>query len=345
MEISDLQVISEDDDIYYEEYGPPLRVHDVPLYVVYSFLKEHLGDPTHIDDADRDADWAWHIKIKDTLLHVYNTDRLYGYDSQYLRVDVYHKAEAGEGAEKIGEEFIQLIRKQIPRYMAKLKAAASSADGFIFRNPYAIYFSSAEKLLDRAAKIQDEAALPLEEPEERSEDYCRSAFFLFVASFEGLLNLIYELYLKPALRDERIYNRLSREQVDIKLRLAPMYCLCFSGDVIDHRSDAFQRFQYVVDLRNDFIHANLTKPMRTFIIEVDGHEFFYDNESEGKYGLPRNIIELNVGHLTFVRETIEAMVRLVVDTMKPRFKHEFRAAIYDEEICVKVVENEYIIQR
>ena len=57
---------------------------------------------------------------------------------------------------------------------------------------------------------------------------CRASFLLFIAAFEGFLNLLYELYLRPDLKDSRILGRLSREQIDLKILMAPVYCTCFA---------------------------------------------------------------------------------------------------------------------
>ncbi len=61
-----------------------------------------------------------------------------------------------------------------------------------------------------------------------------SGFLPICGSAGGFPKLIYDLYLRAELRDDRIVDRLSREQIDVKLRLAPVYCECFSGTPIDH---------------------------------------------------------------------------------------------------------------
>jgi len=300
-------------------------------YVAYSVLKQAIGEPSN--EFNDDEIWTWEVKAFDVYLYVYGT-----IDMEW-KVSAYHSDK--NLSEKVGNDFLMFLKQQSNKVLAKLKSLSTKATGYIFQNPYALYFTSAKNLLE-----QGETLVDTQRPwtvQKKQSDFFRSAFFLFVASFEGFLNLIYELYLKPDLRDERIYARLSREQVDIKLRLAPMYCLCFSVDTIDHKNDLFQKFQYIADLRNDFIHANLTKPMRTAIVTEDKHDFMYEFETEGKYGLPRSIAALDVDNIKFVMETIQSMVDFVIEAMKPRQKHEFRPIVLDEQIYVTVVENEYII--
>jgi len=209
-----------------------------------------------------------------------------------------------------------------------------------------LYFNNAENILERASQWSNEETIKASWELYRlagSGDLYRAAFFLYVASFEGLLNLIYEIYLNPALRDERIFNRLKREQIDIKLRLAPIYCTCFKHEVIDASTEEFHRFQYIVDLRNDFIHANITKPMKSSIVQEDDFVFWIDSEQSSKYGLPRDATELDQHHLKFVRRAILDMVKIILDAMKPRYKREFSQVIYDEAINVGIDDEEFIV--
>jgi hypothetical protein len=342
MEHKELQPITEaEEEIYLHPSTFVLEVGNIHPYVAFSALTEWLGKPTV--EFNDDEEWSWRFKAGQTYLAVYKACD----DFESWKLLIYQAEKNQEKANQVTEDFLRLLRKHLPRHLNKLKAAAPQATGYVFQNPFAVYFRSARDLLERASFLVPEEDTGWDDPIKKEErlDYCRSAFFLFVASFEGLLNLIYELYLKSDLRDERISSRLSREQIDVKLRLAPLFCLCFGDSVIDHHSEEFQRFQYVVNLRNDFVHANLTKPMRTTIITERNHDFVLLDESPAKYGLPRSIVQLDVDHIKFVQGTIDRMVRLALDAMKPRYAHEFKPVVMEDNIWVSVVDNEYIIQQ
>jgi hypothetical protein len=119
----------------------------------------------------------------------------------------------------------------------------------VIQNPFALYFRTAEELIGIAEIAAGCEALSA------SGTICQAAFFQLLIAAEGFLNLIYELYLKPELRDDRIAGRLTRDQIDVKLRLAPVYCDCFAGKPFDHRTAAFQNFQKLFRIRNDFVRA------------------------------------------------------------------------------------------
>jgi hypothetical protein len=144
--------------------------------------------------------------------------------------------------------------------------------GHVIENPFALHYQTAEELIAIAEKLRTERGdAPGSAPMVDSQyTLCRAAFFQLVAAIEGLLNLVYEIYLKVELRDDRVADRLIREQIDVKLRLAPVYCDCFAGQPFDHTTQAFRNFHRLVNARNDFIHANVTRAMKTSVVNYDG---------------------------------------------------------------------------
>ena len=154
------------------------------------------------------------------------------------------------------------------------------------------------------------------------------------SAFEGFLNLVYDVYLKPELRGDRIADRISREQIDVKLRLAPIYCDCFLGKPIDHTTDAFRNFLRVVAKRNDFIHANITKSMKTSVINYEETEFYVPADGSEVRMSTRDIDDVKD-----MTRTIDEIIEQVLAAMAPRYRREFRSVMSDEFIYVEY-ENE-----
>ena len=96
------------------------------------------------------------------------------------------------------KRFLNCFPNTAPKFTSTIDKAAKEAERFILQNPFVLDYNSADVLLDKAQKAA------MSEP----DDYCRAAFFLFVAAFEGLLNLVYELYAKSELRDEEFTTAL-----------------------------------------------------------------------------------------------------------------------------------------
>ena len=349
MKPSDI-TLAEDPELSIRVRHALLKPDDISPLSAYLILKELFGEPNGSFDETK-SQWAYYLRVPGAYLDIYDYKletwsigvyEISSVDTFALNNDNAQKLQNQftelmsnideEKAEKIGNEFLNLLRKHLPKSAAKIKKAESEANRFVLQNPFTLYYQSAVSLLEEVPDTVIDAS-----------DYYRSAFFLFIASFEGLLNLIYELYLKADLRDERIYERLSREQIDIKVRLAPLYCDCFSDKPLNHNSDVFKRFHSIVNLRNDFVHANFTKPMKRAIVVEDGYTFIVEQSSRDKNNLPRSIDALTEEDLDLIKDSINQMIDLLAEGMKPRFRREFRKILEEDYIQITVEDGEMIV--
>jgi hypothetical protein len=153
---------------------------------------------------------------------------------------------------------------------------------------------------------------------------------MFLSSFEGFLNIMYELYLKAELRIDRIYERISREQIDIRLRIAPTYCDGFKAKIINYEDERFKAYLKLVNLRNDYVHANLIKSLERYIIVEDDYTFIIENEETNE--VPSNINELELKHVELAKNIIDQIIELVFESMETKTKREFKKLIYNQEI-------------
>jgi len=357
MKLSDISLATDTSALPIMSNQALLKPEDISPLSAYYTLKDLFGKPNYAAFDDTKTQWAYYLRIPGAYIEVYDwkleswsiavyedaalqyaTQVYSSLDKHALNQSIHHVVLEGlekgdkKKAEKLGHAFLALLRQHIPKSAHKVKQAETKATGFFLQNPFNLYYQSAVNLLQQA-----------QTPTTDASDYHRPAFFLFIAAFEGLLNLIYELYLKSDLRDARIYERLSREQIDIKVRLAPVYCNCFSDKTFDHTSDVFKQFHSIVNLRNDFIHANFTQPMKRAIVTEDGHTFIVEQSSRYKNGLPKSIDGLTKEDLELIKDNINAMTDMLVQSMKPRFRREFRNILPEDYIEVAVEEGEMIV--
>lgn len=324
MKISEIRKLDETKKIT-EQADASLKIPDeLSPYVVYLILQDLLGSPNGDFDPAK-SNWAFFLEVPGSIIEVYDW-KMYS-----VSVNVYTESNDHEEAMKTGQEFFAILKKQSQKYSAKIKSKIEITNTYILQNPFALYYASAENIMNELSQMN------------LVEDLCRSAFFLFIASFEGFLNLIYELYLKPELKDERIYDRLSREQIDIKIRLAPVYCRCFRSRLIDSKSESFRNLHSVINLRNNFIHANLTDSMKIPIVTENGRRLMHFPTTRDKSGLPKNIDELKIRDLQFVKESIDKMVDVLVQDMKSRYRREFKEVMDKKFLLIEVEDDELII--
>jgi hypothetical protein len=351
MKLSEIS-LGEDRTLRTRCYSFGQRVRDVSPLLAYYVLKDAFGQPNG-QTLYIGSQWVYDLRTPSALLSVY--DRAFGpwtiavelfdADEELARrqqggnpvriAELTRELWSPESialAERIASEFLELIRKQAPRLLGREREAAKRAQEHLIQNPFPLYYTSAEKLL---AKANEDAP--------NAEHYCRSAFFLFMAAFEGLMNLVYEIYIKPDLRDKRITEHLVREDIDIKVRLAPLYCGCFAGTTIDHSSETFRRFDTLVNKRNDFVHANFTRPMRKRIAVEDGFTFVVDPSKEEGSALPENVDSLGPAHIEVVKEIIDGMVTQVTEAMSVRYRREFTSILRKGHVRLLHEDGEMIV--
>ncbi|HKO62104.1 MAG TPA: hypothetical protein VJV03_13150 [Pyrinomonadaceae bacterium] len=328
MNISDIKLANIDPET--RKRKQPLSLHENKLspYLVYMVLKTDFGRPNALPDSDN-IQWCYELKVPNGFVRV-------GDWNQYSwTLDIYANNSDAGFAESIGREFFDLIGKRANYFTKKAKSASDSSKFKIIQNPFKIYLAGAKHLLGLAESTTNNLD---------KEALCKGSFFLFLSSFEGLLNIIYDLYLKTVLHEESVRRGLQRANIDLKLRLAPLYCMCFIGDSIKYKNNELDRYMSIVELRNDFIHANLSPTMRTSVVKLDGYTFPLEERESNKYSIPKDVAHLDITHLHFVNSTIEEMKDAVLSSMHHKFRKDFQNAISREQIITEQVQGENLIR-
>lgn len=240
---------------------------------------------------------------------------------------------ASDTARKEMEEFARLLEEDVRIYSKQtdsdVKSIIASSNKSYIQNPYKIYSDSAKVLFEKAKTIQrnhNELMAMLQ-----------ASFFLTVTSFEGFVNLIYELYLdKDLSKENNVVDRINRLNIDLKIILAPYFCSCFEKNVIEN-DEVFKKYRAIINLRNDYVHGNVVEPMRYVVHESDDLHFLInrDHQSQNAYGLPKNVSELKQEDIEFVQRTIEEMIDKIVTSMSPLYRMDFSTYL-NKDYVVKV---------
>ncbi len=312
-------------------FARPLSLSPLEAYLG---LKALFGEPNR-ECIDKTAQqWVFLIKTEDAQIEVND----WKYESWSI-----HVYDANDDVGRSGD-LIKELEKQIIQASAKHRSFLSnllkSPAGHVIENPYALYYRTAQDLIGIAEKLHIKHGTPSSTVSglgDWSTHYtiCRAAVFNLIAAIEGFLNLMYEIYLKAELRDDRIADRLAREQIDVKLRLAPIYCDCFTGKPIDHTAEAFRNFNRLVNTRNDFIHANVTKSMKTPVVSYDDMTFVVSPEDLRDGILPGSMNDIGIEDVKKSKAIVDAIVALVFSNMKPRDRMQFESIMLEQFINVE----------
>ncbi|MBI3124497.1 MAG: hypothetical protein HYZ10_08830 [Ignavibacteriales bacterium] len=296
-------------------------------YQVYLILKNKYDVPVYKQEEWK-VQWMYLIEHKNAFFEIYD------WKLTSWSMGVYLKDSKVNISEKLAAELSDLLEKDASKYNSICKSKQNNSEEYVIQNPYVIYRETADSILDTLIKNKN---LTTESYNNLGDtDLCRSAFLMYLSSVEGFINLIYELYLRKELKEKRIYERLLREQIDLKIKLAPVYCDCFKNKILDSEDDNFKRFHSLANLRNDFVHANFTNSMITPVIYEDNYEFILFKSSETSIGIPNNFSDFEIQHIEDTKEITANLITWIVSSMTSIHKREFMELIDKEFIKIIV---------
>lgn len=297
-----------------------LKPESLVPYQIYTLLKERFGAPNSSMFDDTKSQWQYSLQCNDAYFEVYD------WKMSTWSIGVFLKEGVKRKAEDIADELHCLFEKQAGRLAGKLKSKIKESKACVIENPYLMYRTTADSLFVLAQEMKEVTVTGAGNINfhqwGQHYDVCRAAFIMYLSSVEAFVNLIYELYIRDELREKRIYERIVREQIDLKIRLAPAYCECFKKGVLDSETDVFRRFHSLVNLRNNFVHANFTKPMMTPLIHEDGIDFVLPSDSETLIGIPNHFGSLESNDVEIACNITQELIDYMVGEMRPRYKKE-----------------------
>ncbi len=323
---------------------------DLQPYIVFKILKEKLRVAPYPYRVGDKVQWQFHIKYGDYFIEVYDW-------KFYKCTAIVHGDVSKDDCEVVMDEFIKLLVSFVDNYTGRLKKTIQRATVRYIENPFALNIESAsilhnqleDNLEDKSSNSSsDDLAKMVNNfyvQDRLKKGAVQGSYILYLSAFEGFLNLIHHLYLKDEIRkDTKKASEISRANLNEKIPAMPKYCICFD-DNVEFKSDAFDKYYSIINLRNDFIHANLTDSMENAMLtESDFHFHVLSNKYETTYGLPYVFSALTKEHIDFVADTIRAVVQEIIDRMKLPHRDEFESVIYLREIIVEVTKIEKKIE-
>ena len=304
-------------------------IDNLEPYSIYTTLKAQFG----ISNAalSKNSQWSYEFEAPTAFLRI-NDWKLYG-----CTLIIYPDDQLASTAQAIYDGLKSIFNQARNKQDSAIKKTSEASSLMMLQNPYRVYMDTGAELL----------ALAKDQPSShQGNTLCRSAFFQFLSAFEGLLNIIYDLYLKPAIRQTKDTRETAiKAPIDTKIAMAPIYCICFNSDHIPIDPAIYAQYKAVRALRNNFVHANLVEAMRTRIVKLDGMTFLLEPTKTKDYDLPLVVSNLSVGHLDFTKETIEAMKDEIVKAMHPTYRQDFAKALERDAIIVERIDNGSFVVR
>ena len=173
--------------------------------------------------------------------------------------------------------------------------------------------------------------------------YYAASFTYFFMALEGFVNLIYHAFLNPELRD-RQFNLEARLDLEQKLRMMPLLCAGFKGDILDPQSRTFQNFKKLKKYRNLIFHSRIEDSLKEMTIFEGG--FFYSRKIDKveKYLLPTQRLNLKKKNIDEVKRIVDALIGDIMTRMNRETKALTKKHILtDFAVPFSIVNDEVIL--
>lgn len=311
--------------------------------IVYKVLEDTFG-PMNTDFVDEKSTWRWVFKTDNGLLSVY--DYKSGWSIGYVGTDRELKVRLKELANVLKDAILEEAKK----IKISKKQIQESKLGGVVTNPYLLFRETSWELLEEAKKIiseikkskinENDIKNEFDDIKSKIDEINReinishtvislfsSAFIASYCSLEGFINIIYTIFLKKRYKNELFEKKLQNEMIITKLLEIDRYCNEFNEPVISVDEELFKAFQHLTNVRNDFIHANITKGMETHLVQVSPHQKLLLEERElkleRKYGICTYPWRITNVDIIRTQRLVEKIVIKIINGLNERTRIKF----------------------
>lgn len=168
-----------------------------------------------------------------------------------------------------------------------------------------------------------------------------SAMTSFIIAFEGFINTLYKLFIRPHFK-HRDYERATvHSPLDLRVLQLPLYCKGFKNAMFEPNDPVFKSLKEMTKWRNDIFHANLTKDNERIVTWWDGFWFEYDPFLDRNIGKPGKIRRkwlhtyrqyIEPKQVEKLGKTVEELVKAIIEQMEEKEKSWVKTWIDKPEI-------------
>lgn len=117
--------------------------------------------------------------------------------------------------------------------------------------------------------------------------------------------------------------QLQNELIFVKLLEIDKYCNDFEHQVISVDEELFKAFQYLTEIRNNFVHSNIIKDMASHLVRVDEHLLLTEDKPVTKYGICSNPFETTNDDVIRSQRIVEKIVVKIINALSDRTRYQF----------------------
>ncbi len=295
--------------------------------IIYKVMQDTFG-PINTDYVGEKSAWEWVLKTDKGLLSVY--DYKGGWSIGYVGSKPGLREELREYADILKD----VILEEANKVKISKKKIKESTIGGIITNPYALFSSTSDQLLEEAKKVISE----IKEYKINKDNLLntkgwnrslavaalfRVAFITSYLGIEGFINIVYTIFLNKRYKNEVFERKLQNEMIITKLLEIDKYCGEFKDPVISIDEELFKAFQHLTNIRNDFVHANIIKDMKSHLVQVGPYQLLAEEKSERKYGISAHPGRITNVDVIRTQRLIQKIVIKIINALNERIRWKF----------------------
>jgi hypothetical protein len=206
-----------------------------------------------------------------------------------------------------------------------------SYPGRVIINPFQFHYENANYDLNKLGQIERRWNKSRLDFYKRSrlgnemEYISQACFMLFMASVDGLINLLYHLYMKKQIKeDKELINKISFEKIHLRIRRVSLYCNNFRD--LKKEDNALNELAKLMEIRNKLVHANITEVDYRNIIEEDSF-LFYINRQTSELGSTVNPMTFTSEDLVGIRKVIINTIKFILSSMEKDSRSQLKSVL------------------
>jgi hypothetical protein len=292
---------------------------DVPPLLVYRALKGKYGPPNPGYDETK-SQWSYKITGLHSIIDVWDYKML-----SWIMIISPDPSVKREDRRQVLEqdwaEFLSWLREACQ----KLKIPRDNYKHLFILNGFKQLYTNGDYFMKCCKELDSEN---LEE-----NPMIWAAGVSYLLSAEALLNLTFETYLADEVRNNKdMVNRIMMFSMQDKWAFAASVCDCFATQ-LDKSSKGYEALQRLVVLRNNLAHSNISRDIKTYVIEEDEMEFVISPDFQ-LYHEVMDPHSITLADVEQIRHDVDLVTEGIVKAMKPRPRKQFPRLLQDDRVGI-----------
>jgi hypothetical protein len=326
-------------DKYFSAYRSNGEISQLDLYC---YLRDKYGNPNGIqsflraNDSDNYIQWHFSLKLENYYLDILGSTRFLEFEIFALTdTEIIHSfSSIIEYLNKClteSKKAISTFKTHLEKWSLFLNTFKRVNDVFtIYCEKYLKIADKIPELPNKSSLSKKEAALYNKELKifiqkvSQKKEYGLISRTLSPIVGESFINLTFFVLAKDEIKnDDRLFESLMRNQIDIKIKTMHLYCK-YLNKQLNQNDSRFKDFLTLMNKRNDFLHGNVQPAINKFdTVYFEGTVPLLSKEMDLGVEMSQSaLFQITNEDIEFCKKAIQGIKSLILDSIDSKVKDE-----------------------